>query len=232
MFNMYILDNIFGNGFKQSGLYFISVLSIVFGILVIISKNPVRSILFLIGLFLTVAVYLFALNISFIALAYLLVYVGAVSILFLFILMLINIRVSELTTDNSNSIPLSVIIIAIFSIAFSGKSLFSSNNENLALFFNTQLNNLEDKIGLEPQENIFDSELTLTNMFFVRENSEKVSLAFSSIWDNIIGEMSHITSLGNVLYTTYSLGIIIVGLILLLSMIGAISVTATSNTKY
>ncbi|RYE13571.1 MAG: hypothetical protein EOP34_08535, partial [Rickettsiales bacterium] len=46
----------------------------------------------------------------------LLVYVGAVSILFLFILMLINVRISELTTDNSNSIPLAIMIGIFFNV--------------------------------------------------------------------------------------------------------------------
>jgi NADH-ubiquinone oxidoreductase chain 6 len=51
----------------------------------------------------------------FIGLSYLLVYVGAVSILFLFILMLINIRVSELIGDTNNNIPLAIIaILSIF----------------------------------------------------------------------------------------------------------------------
>ncbi len=53
-------------------------------------------------------------DIVFIGLSYLLVYVGAVSILFLFILMLINIRVSELMETNNN-IPLAIITILAFS---------------------------------------------------------------------------------------------------------------------
>lgn len=218
-FLMYIIENIFGNGFKQNALILISALSIISGILVIVSKNPVKSVLFLIGLFLTIALYLFVINMSFIALAYLLVYVGAVSILFLFILMLINVRVSELSTDNNNSIPLSIIIITIFSITFSSKSLFSTNNENLALFFNT---------GVE--KNIAEHE-SLQNLFFIKDKNEDIYLVFSSMWDNILGEMSHMTSLGNILYVSYSLGIIIVGLILLLSMVGAISITATSKDR-
>jgi len=54
------------------------------------------------------------LGLSFIGLSYLLVYVGAVSILFLFILMLINVRVSELLSYTSNSIPLAIIVGIIF----------------------------------------------------------------------------------------------------------------------
>jgi NADH-ubiquinone oxidoreductase chain 6 len=56
---------------------------------------------------------------KFIGLSYLLVYVGAVSILFLFILMLINIRVSELISDTSNNIPLAVLAVLAFFIPFS-----------------------------------------------------------------------------------------------------------------
>lgn len=91
----------------------ISLFSILFSILVIISKNPVISVLFLIGLFMTIALHLVLLGITYVGLSYILVYVGAVSILFLFILMLINVRVSELVTDSTNSIPL-VLIIAVF----------------------------------------------------------------------------------------------------------------------
>jgi NADH-ubiquinone oxidoreductase chain 6 len=54
------------------------------------------------------------LGLNFIGLSYLLVYVGAVSILFLFILMLINVRISELLSNTSNSIPLAIIIIISF----------------------------------------------------------------------------------------------------------------------
>jgi NADH-ubiquinone oxidoreductase chain 6 len=54
------------------------------------------------------------LGINFIGLSYLLVYVGAVSILFLFILMLINVRISELLSNTSNSIPLAILITIAF----------------------------------------------------------------------------------------------------------------------
>jgi len=67
-------------------------------------------VLFLIGLFLALACYLILIGLSFIGLSYLLVYVGAVSILFLFILMLINVRVSELLSYTSNSIPLAILV--------------------------------------------------------------------------------------------------------------------------
>jgi NADH-ubiquinone oxidoreductase chain 6 len=57
------------------------------------------------------------LGINFIGLSYLLVYVGAVSILFIFILMLINIRISELVDNSSNNIPLAILIGIFFNLS-------------------------------------------------------------------------------------------------------------------
>src|ERR1700710_633592 len=105
------------NGYTIEYLDFISFIAVLCGIFVIISKNPIISVLFLIGLFLCISSYLILLGINFIGLSYLLVYIGAVSILFLFILMLINVRISELVTDTSNSIPLAIIIGIVFNTA-------------------------------------------------------------------------------------------------------------------
>jgi NADH-ubiquinone oxidoreductase chain 6 len=114
MNSLFILNETYTNGYRIEVLDFISLVSILCGIFVIVSKNPIVSVLFLIGLFLSISGYLMILGLNFIGLSYLLVYVGAVSILFLFILMLINVRISELLSDTNNSIPLGIII----SIAF------------------------------------------------------------------------------------------------------------------
>src|SRR5271154_1596999 len=114
MNSIFILNETFTNGYKVEILDIISIVSIMSGIFVIISKNPIVSVLFLISLFLSISSYLIILGINFIGLSYLLVYVGAVSILFLFILMLINIRISEIISDTSNSIPLAIIIAIAF----------------------------------------------------------------------------------------------------------------------
>src|SRR5882762_2351643 len=110
MNTFFVLNETFTNGYRAEILYIISLAAILFGILVIISKNPIVSVLFLIGLFLSISSYLIILGLNFIGLSYLLVYVGAVSILFLFILMLINVRISELLSNTSNSIPLAIIL--------------------------------------------------------------------------------------------------------------------------
>src|SRR4051812_28451751 len=114
MNNLFILNETFTNGYNVEILDIISLISILCGILVIIIKNPIVSVLSLIGLFLSIASYLMLLGLNFIGLSYLLVYVGAVSILFLFILMLINVKISELLSNTSNSIPLAIIIAVSF----------------------------------------------------------------------------------------------------------------------
>src|SRR6195952_409761 len=114
MNSLYILIETYTNGYRVETLDLISLISILCGILVIISKNPVVSVLFLIGLFLSISTYLMVLGLNFIGLSYLLVYVGAVSILFLFILMLINVRISELLSNTRNSIPLAIFITISF----------------------------------------------------------------------------------------------------------------------
>jgi NADH-ubiquinone oxidoreductase chain 6 len=114
MNSIFLLDETFTNGFRADILDIITLLAILSGILVINSKNPIVSVLFLIGLFLSIAGYIMILGLNFIGLSYLLVYVGAVSILFLFILMLINVRISELLSKTRNSIPLAILITISF----------------------------------------------------------------------------------------------------------------------
>jgi len=124
--NLFLVMETFSDGHSITSLDIISVVAVLCAILVIVTKNPVLSVLFLIGLFLAVASYLILIGITFIGLSYLLVYVGAVSILFLFILMLINIRVSELLSETRNSIPLVIMVTVYLTIVL----------ESVLYFFN------------------------------------------------------------------------------------------------
>ena len=119
LYNSHILTQISNYGFREELLTSISLLAILFSIFVIVIKNPIVSVLFLIGLFLAVSFYLISLGFYFLGLSYILVYIGAVSILFIFILMLINIRISELLSESRNSIPLVIIITVFISVIVS-----------------------------------------------------------------------------------------------------------------
>ena len=111
---LYIVNDTTFSGYNVFTLDLLYLIAILLGILVIISKNPIVSVLFLIGLFVCISAYLILTGLNFIGLSYLLVYIGAVSILFLFILMLINVRISELLIDSINSIPLAILVGSFF----------------------------------------------------------------------------------------------------------------------
>ena len=222
MTNLFILNETFTNGLNYNLLYIISVLSVLSGILVIISKNPIVSVLFLIGLFLNIAGYLMMLGINFIGLSYLLVYVGAVSILFLFILMLINVRISELVTDNNNSVPLAAIIGIVFNLTLF--NLLPYNFVAKGYLYNIGLNKIYTNMD-ETGNNYTSYGLN----FFTSESSSiynhDLSFVSSHIWDGLLAETSHITSIGNIIYTAYPLWLILTSIILLLAMVGAIVIT-------
>ena len=215
MLNQYLLNETFTNGLSYNVLTIITLSSILCGISVIISKNPIVSVLFLIGLFLSIAAYLMMLGINFIGLSYLLVYVGAVSILFLFILMLINVRISELVTDNNNSIPLAMAIGIIFYLVL--YRLLPSN-----FLIQDYTHSLDFKIIPDNIATNFNAKYTLTDM---SNFNNDLSLVTSQIWDGYLSETSHITAIGNIIYTAYPIWLILTSIILLLAMVGAIVIT-------
>ena len=219
MLNLSVMYETFTNGYKAEMLDIFFLVSILSGIFVIISVNPIVSVLFLIGLFLSIAIYLIILGISFIALSYLLVYVGAVSILFLFILMLINVRISELLSETSNSIGLAAIIAISISYLINQvlfKSIVISNYDNV------NLKNLFSGVW----SNSNSSNFIFTKKFkdFSNDNST-LFFVTSNIWDGNLAETVHITSIGNIMYTSYMIWLIITSVILLLAMVGGIVIT-------
>src|SRR6202142_3262921 len=148
MYNLFLLNEIYTNGYRVEILDIVSLVAILSSILVIISKNPIVSVLFLIGLFLSIASYLMILGLNFIGLSYLLVYVGAVSILFIFILMLLNVRISELQSNTRNSLPLAVfIIISIYYPLYSILPFanYLINTKEINLLYIKEIYNLSDQ---------------------------------------------------------------------------------------
>ena len=215
MSNLFILKETFTNGLYFDILIIISLFSIICGLFVIIVKNPVVSVLCLIGLFFSIAIYLMMLGLHFIGLSYLLVYVGAVSILFLFILMLINVRISELVTDNNNSIPLSLFVISVFVIVSRISMTLYNHKESVPLLVKDDTSNDDTIIS-----NINNS-ITIHNDLY----NNNIYNASAYTWDTIITSTSHINSIGNIMYTSYPILLLIISIILLLSMIGAIVIT-------
>lgn len=220
MATIFIAYETFTNGYRVEILDILSLVAIISGIFTLISKNPIVSVLFLIGLFLSVSSYLIILGINFIGLSYLLVYVGAVSILFLFILMLINVRVSELLSDNSNSIPLGILITLAFNYP-----LYNTLPYGIASFNNYVF----DIVGLfNDNGHYFDESLNLSS--YVISNGELLFVT-SKVWDGNLAEISHISTIGNIMYSTYSIWLILTSVTLLLAMVGAIVITIKQKNE-
>nr|YP_009391107.1 NADH dehydrogenase subunit 6 [Esteya vermicola]ARV88391.1 NADH dehydrogenase subunit 6 [Esteya vermicola] len=220
MNNLFIISENFTNGYRNEILDIISILVIFSGIFVILSNNPIISLLFLIGLFGGISSYLLIIGLSFLGISYLVVYIGAISILFIFVLMLINIRMSELQSHTSNSIPLAISIAILFNY-----SLFQILPYNIAILNNSNnyLNNILYSINLNKIDNISDTSLNLDN--------NDILFVTSKMWDGNLTEVNHISSIGNVLYTNYNMWLLIAGFILLLAMVGCIVIVIKPNNS-
>ena len=78
--------------------------------MVITLKNAVHSVLFLILVFCNISCLLLLLGAEFFAFMFLIVYVGAIAVLFLFVVMMLNIKTNSLKLNNLSSIPLGLIL--------------------------------------------------------------------------------------------------------------------------
>ena len=72
--------------------WFLSIVAIFSAIMVVVSKNPVHSVLWLIIVFFTISGHYILLNAQFLAIVNLIVYAGAIMVLFLFVIMLMNLN--------------------------------------------------------------------------------------------------------------------------------------------
>lgn len=72
--------------------YFLSFLAIMFGLMVVLSKNPIHSVLYLVLTFFAIAGHYVLLNAQFLAAVHIIVYAGAIMVLFLFVIMLMNLN--------------------------------------------------------------------------------------------------------------------------------------------
>jgi NADH:ubiquinone oxidoreductase subunit 6 (subunit J) len=176
--------------------YIFSSIAVVSGIMVISSRNPMHSVLFLVLVFCNAAGLLILLETEFLAMLFLVVYVGAIAVLFLFVVMMLNIRITELNESILRYLPVGGIILLIFLF-----EILSVINGDLVPFFSS-------------------------NMFQFEADNVVLSTNLNTIfWSNQIDPTSNIEALGNVLYTYYVYSFIIASLILLVAMIGAILLT-------
>ncbi len=90
--------------------YLFAITTVVSGFLVVISRNPVHSVLWLILAFLSSAGLFLLLGAEFIAMLLMIVYVGAVAVLFLFVVMMLDVDFAELKSGMAKYMPLALLI--------------------------------------------------------------------------------------------------------------------------
>nr|YP_010131920.1 NADH dehydrogenase subunit 6 [Odontella regia]QQD79299.1 NADH dehydrogenase subunit 6 [Odontella regia] len=168
--------------------YFFSNILLLSALMVILVQNSVYSVLFLILCFVAATCILCMLECEFIALIFIIIYVGAIAILFLFVVMMLDIKSVNVNKDTFKYFPIGSFLGVIFlaELIFVITSFFKTN----------------------PYEN-----LMLIN--------------FYNNWFDKIDMFTELESLGQIMYTFYVLQFLIAGLILLLAVIGAVSLTNT-----
>ena len=99
---------------SNSLFYIFASITILASLMVITVVNPVHSVLFLVLVFLGAAGMLFVLQLEFIPLTFIIVYVGAIAILFLFVVMMLDIKVTSKANDFFKYIPIGGLIGTLF----------------------------------------------------------------------------------------------------------------------
>jgi NADH-quinone oxidoreductase subunit J len=119
--------------------------------MVIITRNPLYSVLFLVGSFLSASMLLFLFENEFLALFFLVIYLGAIAILFLFVVMMLDIKYRELQMSKFYfpigiliGITMSIEIYGAFSKVFSKNTNFSFQDHNSYLNWYENLDSLPD----------------------------------------------------------------------------------------
>lgn len=189
--------------------------AIISSILVITSKNPVIAVIFLISVFINAAGYLLLLGVGFIGISYILIYIGAITVLFLFVIMMINIRLTdilEVGSQYTKNLPLALIIGLLFFYELFTVLPFSSNNISI---LNLPLEILTNFNGL-----FLNSE---TSNFIVNTTFNPTTL------DSIFTNFLQVEAIGQGLYTYGAIWLLISSVILLLAMLAPIVLSKSSN---
>ena len=182
-------------------------------VLVITSKNPVIAVIFLISVFVNAAGYLILLGIGFIGISYIIVYVGAIAVLFLFVIMMINIKLTDILETGSQytkNLPLALSIGSLFIYEIYTIIPFSFNNvsQDLLIKFNGFILNYEISMN------------------------DWVNTAFNPvIADTALTPFLQIEAIGQGLYTYGASWFIIISIILLLAMIAPIFISKTKRSS-
>lgn len=99
--------------FAVFAFYLFAITAVTAGLMVVVARNPVHSVLWLILTFLSSAGLFVLLGAEFVAMLLIIVYVGAVAVLFLFVVMMLDVDFAELKGEMAKYMPLGLLICVI-----------------------------------------------------------------------------------------------------------------------
>lgn len=94
--------------------YMFAIFCIGSGVMVVTSRNPVHSVLFLILAFFNAGGLFVLAGAEFLAMLLIIVYVGAVAVLFMFVVMMLDVTVAEMKQGFLNYLPIGLLVVVIF----------------------------------------------------------------------------------------------------------------------
>jgi len=180
--------------------YLFSVLAVASAVLVIVAKNPVHSVMFLIFAFFNAAGLFILLGAEFLAMVLVIVYVGAVAVLFLFVVMMLDVDFAELKSGFVKNAPVGLLVGGIVLA-------------ELALLF------LAQDLGVSGE-----GAPTMAADAGAAVGAPSI-VADGGASGTVAAEISNTEALGRILYTKYAFFFEVAGLVLLVAMIGAIVLT-------
>jgi len=219
--------------------FFINLLA--FGTLIssvtaITSKNPVISVIHLIATFVQAAGFLILIGINFVGISYIVVYVGAIAVLFLFVIMMINIKLTDILetgVDYSKNLPLAIAIVFLSILIFYTILQYNLNNIPAFSILLNKITHLNTLFYDFNYNNIMATALQLSKQTvefsFKLLNEESLSSAFNA--DVLITTFEQIEILGHSLYTYGAILLIILSVILLLAMFATIIISKSNKNK-
>jgi NADH-quinone oxidoreductase subunit J len=127
-----------------SFFYFLSFLTILSAVMVVVSRNPIHSVLYLILTFFTLSGHYILLNAQFLAAVNIIVYAGAIMVLFLFVIMFLNMKQDHAESKtNLTKVAATIVGGTVFVILFGAyrKSVIPSYNPDQ---FDSQVGMIEN----------------------------------------------------------------------------------------
>ena len=194
-----------------------------------LGDSPVLAVVFLIATFVLAAIYLILLGISFIGITYIILYVGAIAVLFLFVIMMLNLKDKDLIEPSSVSLNngiYSFIIVVFFAYLINSLTSFSLNFKNLIAL---EYLGLKDwtflKIKTVDQINNINVNYGTTNSTVTADQAQSVVVGNTSYADISLLDLTQIETLGQDLYTYGAVLLISLSIILLLAMFATIIIS-------